>query len=116
MKKGIKIVMWVGLCALFIALIGVVTMSLWNWLMPMIFGLPEVSLLQTFGLLLLFKILFGFGGKRWGGNGPQWQWKLQTYNKFKNMSIEERERFKERMKEKWCRWDDKKNDATPLDN
>jgi hypothetical protein len=106
MKKGIKILMWVALGALFIALIGLVTMSLWNWLMPMIFGLPELTLLQTYGLLLLAKILFGFGGKG-GGNKRNWQWKQRMYNKFQHMSPEDRERFKERMKEKWCRWDER---------
>lgn len=111
MKKGLKIVMWVGLGALFIALVGLVTMSLWNWLMPMLFGLPALTLLQTYGLLLLSKILFGFGGKGGGKMKPNWQWKIQTYNKFKSMSPEDRERFKERMKEKWCRWDEKKSDS-----
>ena len=34
------------------------TMWLWNWLMPMIFGLPEVGVLQALGLLLLSGLLF----------------------------------------------------------
>lgn len=104
--------MWIALGALFIAALGFVTMSLWNWLMPMIFGLPELTLLQTYGLLLLSKILFGFGGKGGGKMKSNWQWKQRMYNRFENMSAEDRERFKERMKEKWCRWDDKKSDST----
>lgn len=32
---------------------------LWNWLMPSLFGLPAVTLLQTFGLYLLFALIFG---------------------------------------------------------
>lgn len=31
---------------------------LWNWLVPVIFGLPEVSLLQCLGLMLLSGMLF----------------------------------------------------------
>lgn len=31
---------------------------LWNWLMPVIFGLPKISLLQSLGLCFLAKILF----------------------------------------------------------
>ena len=30
---------------------------LWNWLMPFIFGLPKLSLLQTFGLSILISLL-----------------------------------------------------------
>ena len=30
---------------------------LWNWLMPFIFGLPELNLLQTFGLSVLISLL-----------------------------------------------------------
>jgi len=33
-------------------------MWLWNWLMPYIFQLPELSLFQAFGLLLLCGFLF----------------------------------------------------------
>jgi|TARA_Y100000289_G_C3817727_1_gene97062 hypothetical protein len=31
---------------------------LWNWLMPFIFGLPKLSLLQTFGLSILISLLY----------------------------------------------------------
>lgn len=106
MNKGLKIVMWVGLGILFVALIGLLTMNLWNWLMPTLFGLPAINLLQTFGLLLLSKILFGFGGKS-GGGARHWKMKKQMYDKFQSMSPEDRERFKNRMKEKWCRSEEK---------
>lgn len=107
MNKGVKIAMWIVFGAALIALFGFITMYLWNWLMPKIFGLPTLTITETFGLLLLAKILFGFGGK--GGNGAQhkWQWKHRMLNKFETMSPEDRERFKARMKEKWCRWDEK---------
>ena len=36
---------------------------LWNWLVPPIFGLPEISFLQCFGLLLLFGIFLGSSPK-----------------------------------------------------
>ena len=31
---------------------------LWNWLMPMIFGLPKITLLQALGLLTLSNLMF----------------------------------------------------------
>lgn len=34
-------------------------MLLWNWLMPVIFGLPVLSLWQALGLFVLTRILLG---------------------------------------------------------
>jgi hypothetical protein len=34
------------------------TMWLWNWLMPDIFGLKEISFMQAFGINILSGILF----------------------------------------------------------
>lgn len=31
---------------------------LWNWLMPVVFGLPTLTLVQAWGLVLLCGILF----------------------------------------------------------
>ena len=45
-----------------LALLGVVVMLLWNWLMPEIFGLKRLGYWQAWGLLVLCWILF----KSWG--------------------------------------------------
>ena len=34
------------------------TLWLWNWLMPVIFKLPEITIWQAFGITLLSRILF----------------------------------------------------------
>jgi hypothetical protein len=39
-------------------LLGLPLMLLWNWLMPVIFGLSEISFWQAVGLNLLASILF----------------------------------------------------------
>lgn len=39
-----------------------VLMRLWNWLMPDIFGLGTIDYWQALGILILAKIIFGFGG------------------------------------------------------
>jgi hypothetical protein len=47
--------------AIILAIVSVFTlpvMWLWNWLMPYIFGLPQLGFFQTFGLLLLVSLLF----------------------------------------------------------
>src|SRR6476620_11663806 len=108
MKKGI----WVGKI-LMMVVIGIAiafgfamgTMYLWNWLVPVLFAGPVITFWQTVGLLALCKILFGGFGKggHWGRHrsGP---WRPYWKEKLHNMSPEDRERFKQKMKEKWgCR-------------
>ena len=46
-------------CAVNILLIWVPVYLLWNWLVPTIFGLPEISFIQALGLIGLVKLLFG---------------------------------------------------------
>ena len=48
---------------------------LWNWLMPFIFGLPKLNLLQTFGLSLLISLL---SPRKIGLKKPQ---AINSYNK-----------------------------------
>jgi hypothetical protein len=40
-------------------LFGFIIMWLWNWLMPMLFGLKEITYWQGVGIFILAKILFG---------------------------------------------------------
>ena len=47
------------IAAVFAAAVSIPTWLLWNWLMPGVFGLPNVTLAQSFGLLLLSGFLFG---------------------------------------------------------
>ena len=59
MKETIHNILYlVGLLMLVIILIGGPLMILWNWLMPIIFGLPEIGFWQACGLQLLATILF----------------------------------------------------------
>ena len=72
--------------AIVVFVFGGIVMLLWNWLLPPLFGVPELTLLQAFGLLVLCRMLFGgFGGG--GGGGHQ----------SKGMSDAERKRMRERM-------------------
>ena len=48
----------------FLALFGLVTMKLWNALMPEIFGIKSISYWQAWGLLILSCIFF----RNWGGS------------------------------------------------
>ena len=109
MNRGMRFLAWVALGILVVFLFGLITMSLWNWLVPVLFNGPVISFWQAMGLLLLSKILFwGFGGKRhWRHNqNTEAHWKDKFYGKFSSMTPEERAALKEKMKEKWCHWQD----------
>ena len=112
MKRG----WWIGkiigygiLGVLAVAVFGLATQTLWNWLVPVLFNGPVISFWQAMGLLLLSKILFwGLGGKRhWRQNQhTEAHWKDKFYGKFSSMTPEERAALKEKLKEKWCHWQD----------
>lgn len=92
--KGLK---FLALAPLFILLVGWVVMSLWNWLMPVIFGLTVISFWQALGLLILSKILLG--GFH-GGGGRHWQdkrehWKQKIGDRWEKMTPEERIKFRQ---------------------
>jgi hypothetical protein len=59
MKNTIEsIATLLGLIAIIIVLLGYPVMLLWNWLMPEIFGLSEITFWQAIGLNILCTILF----------------------------------------------------------
>jgi hypothetical protein len=47
-----------GLVAILVVILGYPLMLLWNWLMPELFGLPEITFWQAIGLNVLSTILF----------------------------------------------------------
>ena len=49
---------------IFVAAISFVLMLLWNWLMPLLFGIKAIGYLQAVGLLILSKIIFSGVGMR----------------------------------------------------
>jgi hypothetical protein len=78
-----------------IALVGLVVMSLWNWLMPDLFGWHALSFVQALGLLVLARLLLG--GWR-GGHGRGMHWRARMIERWESMSEEERERFRQGMR------------------
>lgn len=53
-----KIATILGLMLPIAALLTIPLWGLWNWLMPIIFGLPEINLIQALGLMILSGLLF----------------------------------------------------------
>jgi hypothetical protein len=79
---------------LFIFVGGEVVMHLWNWLLPPLFGWHTLNFWQALGLLLLCRILFGHHGGH-GGPRPGRGWR----GRCRNMTPEEREKFRNAMAE-----------------
>jgi len=52
------IVLGAGILFFVAALMSLPVMLLWDWLMPTIFGLPEITWFQAWGLLFLCGTLF----------------------------------------------------------
>jgi hypothetical protein len=102
--KVLKVLLMVCVAVL---VFGFVTMSLWNALVPAIFGLKAITFLQALGLLVLGKILFG-GFHRHGCGGPGWKrgWRGQWEERWAKMTPEEREKFRAGMRgRRGCGWD-----------
>ncbi len=60
--KIFKVVVVVILAIGLVFLMGYAVQYLWNWLMPELFGLPTIGYWKAIGILVLSKIIFGFGG------------------------------------------------------
>ncbi|GAA3972524.1 hypothetical protein [Mucilaginibacter dorajii] len=93
--------------AAFLSLISFVVMQLWNNLLPAILHVSAITFWQAMGIFILCKILFGFGkggGKPgWAQQGAPWMRKRME-ERFRNMSPEEKEHFKAKMKDRMCDW------------
>src|SRR6266704_281131 len=77
----------IGGFLLFIAIGGEAVLQLWNWLLPPLFGWRQITFWQALGILALCRILFGgLGG--------------HAFSRSKHMTPEERERFRQRMRER----------------
>jgi hypothetical protein len=79
---------------------GFVTMQLWNWLLPAIFGLRTISFAQAIGLVLLSKILLSGFRPPWAGRR---RWRQHMEERWAHMTPEERERFRDVLRGR-CGW------------
>jgi hypothetical protein len=84
---------------LFIWIGGEIVMHLWNWLLPVLFGVRLITFWQALGLLALCRILFGgFGGR----SHDHSNWRRPTTERWERMTPEEREKFRQSMRSRWC--------------
>jgi hypothetical protein len=95
-----------------ILLAGLIVMLLWNAIMPQAIHASSLNYWQSLGLLVLCRVLFGNfrgrpGGRQemWRGRGPYWR------EKWKNMSDEEKLKFREEWRRR-CGRMHQKDDAS----
>ena len=104
-NRFLRVLKVVVMVAVGITVFSYVTMHLWNWLMPAVFGLRTITWGQALGLLVLGKLLFG-GFHKHGGCGHGRGWKRGMQERWAQMSPEERERFRAGMRGRWgCGFD-----------
>ena len=96
--KGIVIV------ATLIAALSWLVMSLWNCVLPGLFGWPSLNFVQALGLLILCRILFG------GLRGPGMHWRQHMHERWQQMSPEEREKLRAGLRGRCGPWDSSNRD------
>ena len=85
--------------ALFVTVGGFLVRYLWNWLLPTLFGLPHITFWQALGILVLCRILFGFGFR--GGPGNRSYTRQRMRERWDQMTPEERERIRQGWRGRW---------------
>jgi hypothetical protein len=81
--------------------------QLWNWLLPPIFGFRQIAFWQALGMLALCRILFGGFGLHGSSrsSGSTFRRRMadrmadRVAERWEHMTPEERERFRQRMRE-----------------
>jgi hypothetical protein len=89
--------------AAFLSLISFAVMQLWNCLLPGIMHVTTITFWQAMGIFILCKILFGFGhkgGRGWGGRGGAPWMRAKMEERFKSMTPEQKEKFKQKMRDR----------------
>lgn len=88
--------------ALFVFIGGEIVLYLWNWLLPPLFGWRLITFWQALGLLVLCRILFGgHGWHRPVRSNMRRRMFERMEERCENMPPEERERFRQRIRERW---------------
>ena len=82
---------------LFVAIGGEVVRLLWNSLLSPLFGWREITFWQALGMLALCRILFGGLGLHGSGRS---NFRRRMAERWQHMTPEERERFRQRMRER----------------
>jgi hypothetical protein len=100
-RRALHVLKVIAIVAVAITVVSFLTMHLWNWLMPAVFGLHAITWPEALGLLVLSRILMGGFRRPGGGCGPRWGWRRKMNARWEQMTPEERERFRAGMRGRW---------------
>ncbi len=89
-RRARKMLMLMPIGLLAISIFGFGVMSLWNWLVPALFGGKLITFWQALGMLVLSRILVG------GFSRPR------VVHKWEQLTPEEREKFRAAMDRQRC--------------
>jgi hypothetical protein len=89
-RRARKLFVLIPIGILAIAIFGFGVMSLWNWLVPALFGGRLITFWQALGMLVLSRILVG------GLSRPR------VVHKWEQLTPEEREKFRTAMERQRC--------------
>jgi hypothetical protein len=96
-RYGLKMSFWF---LAMIGLAGLVIMALWNWLIPELFNGNMINYWQALGLLVLVRLLTGFG------KGGVKHWKHKMSHGWSSMSDADRDKLRTKFKDRWCQSDE----------
>jgi len=95
-----RIILFILLVPIAILVFGEILMLLWNNVLSPVLHVSTITFWQGLGILVLSKILFGNFSR--GGGSRQDYWKQRMM--WKNMTPEQKEKFKEECKNRGRRW------------
>ena len=95
----LRVLKFIAIAIVALTVFSFVTMHLWNWLTPALFGWKQITFWQAFALLVLCRILFGRSGFRRGFRGPG-AWR-RRHGRWERMSPEERQQLREMFFRRW---------------
>ncbi len=95
-RRGVGIAV-MGVLA--IGLLGFVVMSLWNWLLPALFGMRAISYWQAMGILILSRILLGGFHRH---HPLHSHYRQRMFERWEKMTPEEREKFRQGFRGRHC--------------
>jgi hypothetical protein len=96
-RRTLRILKVAAIAIVALGVFGLVVKSLWNWLMPELFGVRSITYWQALGVWILCRILLGgFHGRH---NDRRWRGRL--IDRWERMSPEERAKFREGLRHRW---------------
>ncbi|MBW8879200.1 MAG: hypothetical protein JF614_30030 [Acidobacteria bacterium] len=96
-RRTLRVLKFAGIALVAGGVFGLLVKSLWNWLMPALFGVRSITFWQAWGVLLLSRILLG----SFSGHSHDRHSRARLIDRWERMAPEERAKFRERLRRRW---------------